>query len=68
MATKGKSSLKTFNVTACIRVEVGVEFMAEDWDSALARAKELKVEDFITINGDYQDGENPHIKTLWVED
>jgi hypothetical protein len=65
MATKTASKLKTFSITGRISVDVGVEIGAEDWDAALVEAKKLKVEDFISILGDYQDGRDVEITTIW---
>ena len=60
MATK----LKSFIVQAkCERI-VGLEIQAKDLDEALAKAKELKDDDFVEVFGEYQDG-NTHISGIY---
>ena len=63
MATK--SALNTFHVSGRMTVIVGVEVKAKDWDSALEEAKKLKIQDFVSINGDYEDGTDLEITTIW---
>ena len=69
MATKTKQSeLKTLNVTGRVSVDVGLDIRAIDWDDALTQAKSLKVEDFVSILGDYQDGRDVEITAIWKEE
>ena len=46
MATKAKSTSKTFTVCAKVSAELMVEVLASDWDSALSQAKELEFSNF----------------------
>ena len=66
MATK--TNLKTFNVTARLQMDVGIEVKAVDFDSAFAQAKEFDESSFVAILGDFQEGEDPVIRSIWVND
>jgi hypothetical protein len=46
-----------FSVSFRVNCEVGVEIIAADMDEAIAKAKEYKVEDVITMNGEHEDSE-----------
>lgn len=61
MATKKVNALKSFNVTGRIQVDVQVEIDAANLSEALDKAKALKQEDFITIEGYELDGTGPKI-------
>jgi hypothetical protein len=45
-----------FYVEGRIGISVGIEITAKDLDAAHARAKELKITDFVEMQGDFNDG------------
>ena len=49
-------TLKTFMIMAKCYRDVNVEIRAENLEEALVKSKELKDEDFISVLGDYNDG------------
>lgn len=56
MATQ-KKTLETFNIQANLKLQVSVQIEAKDFYEAIEKMKELTVQDFVTIEGDYDDGE-----------
>ena len=66
MATKAALG-KLYNVTGRVSVDVGIEISATSWEDAATKALQLKVQDFITIDGDYIDGRDVEITTIWKE-
>jgi hypothetical protein len=50
-----QSTSTRFQIVGRIVALVGVDVPAKTMDEALDKSKELKVEDFITIDGDHQD-------------
>lgn len=46
---------KTFNVQARVWADVGVDIVAVTLEEAVESSKKLKLEDFITIDGDHND-------------
>lgn len=48
---------RPYNVWAHCRQTVSVEIRAQSLEEALEKAKELDEEDFVTVNGEYADGE-----------
>jgi hypothetical protein len=55
MATASKPKLRTYSIWARGTFEVSIEIDADSLDAALAKSKELKLEDFIEILGDHND-------------
>lgn len=51
-----KDKLKSYMVQANLKLMVGVEVTAKNLEEAMAKAKELKDDDFVEILGEYQDG------------
>ena len=51
------NKIRKFYVQAKIDVLVSVELSARTIDEALEKSKTLKVEDFITVDGDHIDSE-----------
>jgi hypothetical protein len=51
-----KTSHKLFSVGACIKLWVAIDVGAHSLEDAVAKAKDLKVEDFVDIHGEYNDG------------
>mgnify|MGYP001559823117 CR=1 FL=1 len=49
--------LTTFNVMAKLTLDVSIAIDAESLLDALYRTTELKEQDFVTIDGEYLDGE-----------
>ena len=49
--------LQAYGVWARCRQQVIVEIRARSLEDALEKSKELKEEDFVTVNGEYCDGE-----------
>lgn len=49
--------LQAYGVWARCRQQVSVEIRARSLEDALEKAKELEEEDFVTVNGEYCDGE-----------
>lgn len=47
---------KTFMVQANINTVVGIEVQAKNLEEAVQKSAEFKEIDFITIDGEYQDG------------
>lgn len=50
-----KKTLKAFNVSTRMELEVQVTIEAIDFYDAVEKIKELKLEDYITVNGDLND-------------
>ena len=49
--------LKSFQVWAECRRQVAIEIKAENLEDAVIKSKELEDDDFVTVNGDYVDGD-----------
>ena len=47
----------TYSVMAKLKLEVTVPVTAPSLEEAIAKARELKETDFVTIDGDYMDGD-----------
>ena len=47
----------TYNVIGKLKLEVIVPVTAPSLEEAIAKARELKETDFVTIDGDYMDGD-----------
>ena len=47
----------TYNVIGKLKLEVTVPVTAPSLEEAIAKARELKETDFVTIDGDYMDGD-----------
>ena len=47
----------TYNVIGKLKLEVAVPVTAPSLEEAIAKARELKETDFVTIDGDYMDGD-----------
>jgi hypothetical protein len=59
---------KTFTVTGRIHIDVGIEVPAKDLEEAFAKAKGLKLENFIEILGDHIDSSGPKIVSIWGQE
>lgn len=51
------AKLKTYHIQADIKTLVSIEIKAENMRDAIAQSEALQVQDFITIDGEYIDGE-----------
>jgi len=51
------SKLKTFNIAASMKVSVNIQIEAKDYQDALNKANNLNEHDFISMKGDYNEGE-----------
>lgn len=49
--------LKTFYISGVVKMQIGIQIEAENYQDALNRAKELRELDFVKPLGDYEDGE-----------
>ena len=49
--------LKSFRVWVECRRQVALTVKAENLEDALTKSKELEDDDFVTVNGDYIDGD-----------
>jgi hypothetical protein len=56
VAQDKSKKLETYCIQAVLKLMVTVEISAPDLDTALAKSKEFKEEDFVTILGDYMEG------------
>jgi len=65
MAAK-KPETKTFSVTGTFdNVQISLEVKGTDLETALAEARKLKFDSFITANGDVFDFDGPRITSIW---
>lgn len=48
--------LEEFIITANLKLQVDITIRAESLEDAVQRSKELKVHDFVSIKGEYNDG------------
>jgi hypothetical protein len=49
-------SQRQFTVSAQVHVETTYDIQADNLEDALAKARDLKLLDFVTLSGDYNDG------------
>ncbi len=56
--------LSTFNVEASLDLKIGIQIKAESLEDAIQQSKDLKVQDFVKILGDYNDGDLKRIN--WI--
>jgi hypothetical protein len=65
MAKKNTTSQKTYTVIGRVGVDVSIELTASSIEDAVTKAKELKLENFVSYVGEYQDNECVEIRSLW---
>jgi hypothetical protein len=69
MATKkATTGTKSYNVTGRIRADIGIDISASSWEEAVSKAQELKIDDFIDIQGDHYDSQDPEIRTIFINE
>jgi len=70
MATKKKvTSNSTYNVSAKLKLDVGMEIQASSLEDAVAKSKELKIGDFLDLSGlDHNDSDDPDVYSVWRND
>ena len=57
VSTEKAKVTTTYTIQAKLNLEVGIEVKAASLEAAVETAKTLKEEDFVTILGDYMDGD-----------
>jgi hypothetical protein len=62
---KPKTDSKKFSVSMRVTVEVGMEVAAKDFEEALMRANEFKLDDLVELHGDHNDSNKPQIISIW---
>lgn len=67
MAKAKTKSTPTFTASYRVTVEVGMTIAAPDFDAALAKAKELKFNDVLTLRGDHNDSSDLRLVSIWEQ-